>query len=792
MALPLNAQELAEKYPAPEFRAALRRLRRIHVFLEKTIIPKSYRVSTELHTPIKLTPYGERVFQALTRKQVPYPEARLLCFLEMWHTELLVDPLETDADALTSAISKEIEQKKIRFPFTHGRLLYDRLADRERPDRNYLPEAETWALLQDTPQGIAQIGTMVAGPYGILKSKEVRTLQPDRRVAYHCSDLSCNDLHRYYLLTSTEAEINENRSKISKEMERESKEASKWAEFLANTNKDADSLIYDDMNGDPLPFLIGDTLDLDEQKLLLGWLFDNTAGELRETVRGLGMQGKAQSMCGLLGSAEVIQLICLASNKQIIAGLDTLVLKGTIKIPENETRAPVLNAFAIGPYGLCGELNRYGVRLRARSLNAAPLRLRRLVGQMYPLDSEPDRQELDWQLREETAERLEAKIDQYLRRQTPREAVSTLLLARRSNVVVATEKLQIQQDLLTTDEDRINSTLWKLGYSISDSLDPHAQFWRYHEAIDQTCRQSMLNPPSADMEEIRERSVNYFVALEEILRDSLTYTTWALTSDHYASDRRLVFRPHIHATAALEGLRSFLSQHESDHPIDLTEPVNLYALTRGFRVLADHLSHLSSEEDIHRRPEGDLPGWAKVRQGLQVFPFLHTHLFLDLAPESREKILSDLKEISRALVAAEVSDVRNSLLHPRPADLNRLRGALDSIEGAVRLIQRSGYSRQVFRRIKREVDESGRATSLLANTYGETAFLHSPSHFEWAEFPATKRGLHFMTAAFMSDPPETLRFETNSPSAYSKLWENYPRRPQKVEASSGLAYSVTR
>lgn len=793
MSSPLSANELADRYPDEEFRFKLRRLVRIRVFMEKSIIGPGYRVPADLHQSIRLTPYGERFFGVLTRKQVPYPEARLLCFLELWNIDLLVDPIETDADALTEAISQEVKGGKFRYPFTYGRVLYDHVADQDaRPSRAYLPEKETWRLLSDTPQGVVQVGNLVAGPFGLLEGSEQRSLEPDRTARYHCGDPSCNEVHQYWLFSSTEAVINKEREKLTKEFERESAQQSSFTEFLANTNRRAGKFIYDDQNGDAIPILVGDALDDTEKRALLAWLLDNTGGVLRAKARAVGLSGKAADICKKLGPAELMQIIMLAQNKEISAGLDSLVMAGTIMVPEGETRTTVLNNFKVGPYRLYGELNRYGVRIASQRQHIAPLRLRRLVSQMYQLDDESDRQELDWQLRDETGEKLEGKIDQFLKRQTPRDVVSTLLLTRRSNIVVASEKLRFSLDLLSEDVQRVNATLWKLGYATDDSIDPHARFWRFHEVLYQACRQASLSPVSADMEKLRERSVNYFITLEEILRDSLLYTTWALTSDHHADDHGFFYRPHIDASAALTTLKIFAAHDTSDHALVLDDPISLYALTRGFGLLASHLSDLLEKRDDHKRPDDSLPEWVGM-QDLQLFPFWHDLLFLDLAEQSREKVLSDLQEISRSLTAAGVSDVRNSLLHPRTADLQKLSIALEAIESAVRTIQRSGYSRQAFKVAKQVIDEDGKATITLSNPHGETALLHHPSHFSWLTLPGPHDGhgaLHFMSTAFTGNPLEAMRFVTRQDSAYSKMWDNYPRRPDPDSGSSDLAFKM--
>ncbi len=734
---------------------------------------------------MKLTAYGEKLFESLTRQRVPYPEARLLCFLELMHLDLLVDPLETDRDALVAAIGDQIKSGDLRYPFVYGRLLYDRVADLALSnERSYLSEKETDEVLADTPQGVFQVGVFVTGPYGLLKSQSSRYIEPILSVPYHCSDMSCSTLHRYALRTALDAPINESRDKVRKTLQRESVDSSAWSTFLTITNKDAPKFIYDDLVGDPLVFIIGDALTIEEQRSVLAWLLDNTKGYLRGVAQAVGVRGRAADMTRSLNAAEIMQLIFLCSNKAINSALDALAKMETIRIPEGEVRTAVVNNLAVGPYNLFAELNRYGVRLRSATMNLAPLRFRRLVGQMYPFDDEPSRIELDYQLREEVADTLEAKIEEFLQKRRPREAVSRLVLPRYANVVIATEKLGIDSELFRSDQDRVNAAMWKLGFSLNDVLDVHGQFWLYHDAMMNACRPAPLGPSLGDIEQIRERSNNYFVTLEAILRDSLLYTAWALTTDHYASSHKFTYRPHVDEESALQTLKSFVEEQDSDYSVRLEEPLTLFPLISGFRILADYLAYCLGSKDEFQRDVESIPLWAHSQE-IQRFPFVHTIPFLDLLPESQGSIMELLKETSRALLAAEVSDVRNELAHPRRPDVPRIRHALTVVEEALISLREHGFFRQVFREVRTEVDEAARATTIFADPYGREVVVHDPSYFDWLDLPQDADGTHFMTSACFYQPNVVLRFKTQLKSPYSELWANYPRRPLKPEGSDG-------
>ncbi|QDY11034.1 hypothetical protein FJK98_31005 [Micromonospora sp. HM134] len=787
----LSAAELAAKYPDPEFRTGLTELLNLQVLMADCIIADKYRVSQDLHQPLRLTDSGERAFEFLTRqKNVPYPEARLLCLLEMWNVDVLVDPIETDTKALAKALGKEINEGKIRFPYLHGRLLYDKAADLEiSSSRTLLTPKETQLFLDGTPQGVFQAGCYVTGPFGLLRSKEQRFLDPSRNVRFHCPDVACDILHRYTLQTADDAQIHEHRPKITKALERDSREPSDWGTFLRDGNSGATKAIFNDLTADSLIYLVGDCLDIAELRSVLSWLITET-GQLFEALTECGLP-TAERTARSLNEAQLLQLICIADNRHITAALDSLVLNRTIIVPDDEVRRPILNAKGSGPYDMVAELNRCGVRLNSRHLNVGPLRLRRLIGDMYPLDNEQERSELDWQMREELAETTEARIEKFIQKRSPREVVSSLLLVRHSNLIVATESLQIRDELLRDDEDRVNSVLWKLGFSISDSLDNYSDFWRYLEATKRACQNAGVNPQLFDVEQIRREAGPFFPELEKVLKDCLAFVTWALLTDHYSSERRFVYRPHIDMPAALKTLHDLQPKDEQGRRISFNTESTLYALVRGFGALADHLEAVRGRGDELLRDEAELPRWAKAQQ-LQIFPFLHSIPFLDLLPESQSGIIDGLRRQSERMVAAEVSDVRNTLAHPRTADVVKLALALETIEEVVPFLRTAGYLRQQYRPIKTEIDQAGISVTTLSDPFGQTVLMHEPSYFDWLDMPPAMAGVHFMPAAYFYEPSKMLRFVTETSSAFSDLWRNFPRRQKKrgITTSSARPSSV--
>jgi hypothetical protein len=790
----LSAQQIKERYPDPVFRAKLFDLAQTNILLSECIIDNAYKIPASLYQPIVLSEYGNDIYKQLRRKNVGHPEAMLLCLLELFHMDLLVDVEQTDREAIVAAISAQIGDAAILFPFIHGRMLYDKYAnqflDREP---SFLTLAETKQLLRGTPQGVFQTLDLVTGPYGILRSQSERFVMPTKEVHLkHCSDLTCARVHIVSLSTGSEARINKDRKTIDDIFDREGEHGSEWAPLFQEISAERLPL-YRDTAFDPIIFLIGDALVDDELRMLLQRLCESRGDHTAETVSGLGLHGSLTVITKQLQRAQLMQLILTAKDNDIVSSIDTLTQRGHINVPSGEVRRPVVNReTAFGRYGLKAELGEYGVRIQSALSTVAPLRARRLVNQMYDINDIRDQQELEWQLRKEPGESLAAKLEHYLQTQPPIEALRKLVLVHRSNVIIATEHLNLIDGTDDEDSTLLSTIAWKLGFSVVVQNEKHARFWNLHERMLQQTRQSPLGRSEIELEEIRGVAANYFTELETVLDDSLAFVTWALTNDHYASGKPFIYRPAIDRLKSFERLTSL---GKKQRPITLTfgDRNTLFPLMRGFEMLALLLKNYAGDHEDLLRPKNQFPTWTTV-QDLQQFPFLHTVPFLDLLVDCGASIIQFLTDISGALVSSGISDARNEWLHGRrtAADLDRLRLGLEKVGEAVHLIEESGFSRQRYSWVRNESDGQGRQTAVLANGSGRELALFRPSPFEWLRLPGLSSSWYVLHSARFAEPSEVLRFGIELDSAYAKMWSDYPKRPKAHrlgDATSSLGVS---
>lgn len=780
---PLTKEELSSAYADETTREKIFRLTMLSDLFRYCLIFNNYKPPSYLTEAIKLTPYGNEKVQNFARKRIPIPESRMFCFLEFSWIDLLIDVQATDVDRLQEAISRQIKERSIYYPFIFGRDLYDRAFRHANvsEDTRSLELSDTIDFLDGTPQGVFQLHEYVTGPFGLLSSKALRFYQPQRYAKLvHCSDPNCHKIHRVQFSTGRDAAINKHRTEAGKVLAKDNETPSAWASFIAQIFSDKVKPARDDM-GEVLIPILGDCLTHNEIRDLTAWLLDNTQGELRETCASLGRRGKSADIVAGMGRAELMQLCLTSSDRDLTQGIDTLVHEKKIEVPRMEIRRPLVNGdISVGDFRLFAELGHLGVRIRSDRMHLAPLRLRNLIERMYRFTDVADREELEWQLRTANGATLEAQLEDYLQNRSPRSVVETLVLARKSNAVAACEVLKLREGA-TEDEQFIPLILWKLGFAIAATGDHHADFWRLHEDMERMVRMGPGSPLAPSVEEFRGKAANYFVSLETTLDDSIAFIVWALTNDHFADGRPFAYKPDAQRALSYEWLQDSINR-TSETELSYSAKNNLHALCRGFQCTSAELKRIAIERESFRRPLTAIPEWAS-QQALQKFPFRHTVPFLDLTDASRDTIVDRLQEISRLLVAGNVSTARNDWLHGgrEVPDFSHVRASLTAIRSAVELIEDSGFARIIFAVSGHRSDEYGRSVTTLQNVRGQSLNVNAPSPFNWLKLPSTGKAQHIMTAACFSAPGDFLRFTSEVASPFTDMWGDFPLRMEKSQ-----------
>lgn len=665
-----NQLQLERTYSDPEFRKSFSDLYALHVFAAQSFTPLEYRAPADLCRAIKLTPSGQdwadRIQSSIN--DITLQETCFALFMEFFHQDLFIDVATTDADTMQKIISEEIIERRRRHPWVYEKLLYDRFFELFPTNTDELSYEETTKLLEDTPQGVFQVGPVLAGPFGILRSAASRFHRPPRTVAlWHCSDVSCNALHAVRLTTGKN-KISQARDLVSQESRRMAGPPSEWDKFFDNTS--GRLAYYDDMQLISLPWLLANAFSERELRSLLAHLIDQYPSEIRarfpanSRFRSI-FAGGSERISTSLPKGECLQLILTLHDNEIVKSLESLIDTGVVNIPPTEIRVPVVS-YRIGSwYDLGTECSRFGVRSDSMTANLSLSRMRRMITELYQTDL--GIRELEWKLRHITGDSVHQKLDTYIYIEDPKKMVSHLVLDSLDHLHKAFEILRYGNFIIPSsseEEDRlIGRILWKLGFSVREYPLQYGAFWDRLERLRELARTQPVFT-ERDVESVRSTGVNFFVSLEEILDQSLSFATWVLLSDHGTS---------TDLSWNLDDSRRFMASRLGGVPAKADEIIKidsegrntLFALVKGFAALATVCRELVSNEASSRRSPGDFPGYHR-RTDLFEFPFLHTVLILDLPHPDQTRLLALLDGITSDLERSQVMNIRNRIDHSRP------------------------------------------------------------------------------------------------------------------------------
>ena len=152
------------------------------ILLEHCLIREDYQAPQLLSTQIVLSKDGEEMAMALRKKfpEVPEADLKLALFVKLYCYDLFIDLQKTSMLEIENAISQDITNGSIKYPWVFDRLLYDRFFE-NFPNPNHqraLSYEETLILLENSPQGVFQVQDFIVGPFGILRSNFKRELLP--------------------------------------------------------------------------------------------------------------------------------------------------------------------------------------------------------------------------------------------------------------------------------------------------------------------------------------------------------------------------------------------------------------------------------------------------------------------------------------------------------------------------------------------------------------------------------------------------------------------------------------
>jgi hypothetical protein len=270
--------------------------------------------------------------------------------------------------------------------------------------------------------------------------------------------------------------------------------------------------------------------------------------------------------------------------------------------------------------------------------------------------------------------------------------------------------------------------------------------------------------------------VNFFVELERFLGSALDFIFWVLTSDHYAITKFTYEKTSNQAEMA-RTLSDYQTKSGAAEPIRFSEEGKntLYPLIAGFRLFAELCRELLREGSRYVRPSAQTPGYVG-RAGLNVFPFTHTKLILDLRDNICTPVISHLIEISELLQNANVAGIRNRTEHARddfPA-ANEISAMLDVVSSLADRMQKSGFAPLSYVSLGSKVDRWGRSFRAFGNYRGDTILIHRRGELADAPVPSGPGPIIIVPLIKLGDTEEIFRVRYTEPSDFREMWKGYP------------------
>ena len=742
---------------------------------------KTYKASKKINDFLFLSLEGSKLAVKLKKKfpSMKSEEIKLVIFLKMFHHEPLIDLVKTNFFELEKIFSDDVLNKRIAFPWVYERHLYDQYYKKFTDGVDELKNDEVDRLLEGTLQGVFQFSNLVVGPFGFFMSMSNRFILPTRKVnLWHCSDPACGALHNVNLKYD-DTKVMDAYWYIYKECESKFGKSSEWVDFFIAVCKETN--YYDHNHTGKFPHFFINSFSEKETKIVLKEMLkkhqkkiidEKINNDLRRS-----LVGSPEKVVEKFNLAEIFQIVLTFSEEIIIDALETVIESGEICVPPTEIRHSMPKPYDDGWLDVLWQCSKLGVRSIGMYRNVSISRLKHMIKEIYSADTS----KLEWKLRNTSGLTVNEKIDNYLFTENPQKIVTELIFCDPDYLKKCFELLKYGHFAIinsaAADQFLKNKVLWKLGFEIYSYPEYQKQFEeRLVKLTDVVSREPRTE---ADREEIRGIAANFFVSLEEVLGNGLAFMTWALLSDHFVVTK---FKFN------LSEARRFMASKLSGIKIKSQELVfdkdgknTLYPLICGYSLLAGLCESFISTSQNFKRKDEEMPGFYE-QSSIQLFPFNHKMLILDLSPNDVSNVLKKLKEITISLEKLMVANIRNRIEHKRLDFPNsaEIRKMCDGLKEVYIEMSTEGMCPVVYMFNARQKDEFGRMYSRFTNFKGSFLEIKQPTEYELCHLPKLDKPLILTSLLHVGDSIQVMRFEFEEDSDFSEMWRNYPRKKPRL------------
>lgn len=745
-------------------------------FASTAFYAKDFEPDNRWGKAISLTNHAEEYLEGCRASGIVIQRATAVfaMFRLFYHNELFIDHEKTNLELVLCLLSELHSSRQAIWPYAFGTALYNKFNDTYIDNKtDHLDPDAANSLLENTPQGVYQIGNLLSGPLGFITSSEVRILPPTLRLGlWHCSDPGCLSKH-YVKLNEYDGSFKRARDVIARRIIDNFGPPSEWDfPLLYSYRKDKwpDGRPYND-----LPAVISDCIIGEERhQLCLRVLKSKYNPEITSILQKTrDIRGTPEQLVRELSPEEQHQLLLLIKDSDLVDFIDDLIGKKQIHIPASELR--VARTYRYGRSSdRTSSMSSLGIRSTSRHI--APIELGSSVWNIYERLGLLD--DLAWRVRSHGGATLRHQLFEFLRVHGPHAFAREVILVSRT----VTNELASQVAFRIYDGEKeevtIRRLLWKFGFDLPRHEDDYHLLRDRISQFEQCIVSLPHDPNEHDRARIRSVGVNLFVSVEQLLEDIVSYNVWLMASDHFTGthfsfNREQAVRcvPDVLGTEIRSGSERFSWSRDGTNTLGC-----LLVYLEAFRKWLSNRQF--ADKTAIARSEDDYPHYSS--ETFLVFPFKHKELWADSAPEILSIYLEAIDKLCTQLNQAGLAAIRNGLDHKRHersfpssdsllACASRLKIIFDAAD-AKRLIPK------LFWGVKSELDNNQNMFDTFQDYRGLPVSLSDPQtisgvlerHF----------GVPYIIAPFdfLNYPNSLLIFTMSPASPYKDYWDNYPRR----------------
>jgi len=743
------------------------------------VLTKDYSTSPLWIDLVAISEAGKQLLQldpGISKSYEPQ-DIHLALFIKFFHHDLLVDIANSNLEGIISLLNNEIINNKLIFPYRFGRLLYDKFNDTTHTSRiEHITAEEVEILLKETPQGVYQVGDLVAGPLGILRSRDSRYVPPVLQLPlWHCSDTGCNSLHQVRLLQPS-IPVVLIKSRLSRIASSKFGPASEWDKPLSLLRRSdrwlAGRPYYD------LPTLLADTIIGEERtKLLAAALSSSAAGFLRDIIgspprKKRLAEGPSDHVASRLSDIEQLQTLLLLDDSEIVQLLDQCVANSAINIPPGELRRSKGRPPRMSKDS-AAELSSLGVRSQRRN----PLVV--LMARIWDAyEAHNLLGELGWRTQKRIDNPSKVVLMDYIREKGPLQTVRELILSSMPITLHVAKNLGVQVSDHEDDDTIAQKIIWKIGLDLPRYSDEYSHLRdRITQFNDILLRTSSIRTEN-DRAQIRSIGVNLFVSIEHLLEQLISYNVWLLSSDHF-----LVTKFNYTGQEALQSVSRVLGQSIS------FDNTSILWDDSGGNTLGSLMSYLSkacdwmqtlttADRSVLERPIEDLPHFAADQS--MIFPFRHKQMWADADQSELSNYVILFARIAKLLAQSNLANIRNGLDHKRSAEnfpsLEDMIACVTRIKEALDLADINRFIPKSYWLKHRAIDRFGNEEYLLHDYMDRPLQLRGPTPILGRKSLKFNEPVLIAPGNILDLPNSEIIFRGAEESLYAKYWAGYPRR----------------